>query len=271
MNQKKLKPIPGFFAKMRRSGSKAFQLIKNNLIKTVRIGSANTSTCMLSSSSARAGQSRGAAMTRHSADEFVSSDVTGMDVIVPESERAAPDGGHSAPATTNSVRRRRGRPKTSAEQRAAKEAAVAEKKAAHKAAATKEKLRREAEKAGLTLIEGTEEISEILRLGDLRITEYAPRTLEPHPLCSMLPLMTNEELYEFIEDIRRHGQREPGTTLDGKILDGRSRDLAGERGRHTVPGAPVRRRRSARVRHFGQHPPSAHDCRAASRVPGEPH
>jgi hypothetical protein len=38
MNQKKLKPIPGFFAKMRRSGSKAFQLIKNNLIKTVRIG-----------------------------------------------------------------------------------------------------------------------------------------------------------------------------------------------------------------------------------------
>jgi hypothetical protein len=38
MNQEKLKPIPGFFAKMRRSGSKAFQLIKNNLIKTVRIG-----------------------------------------------------------------------------------------------------------------------------------------------------------------------------------------------------------------------------------------
>jgi hypothetical protein len=160
-------------------------------------------------------------MTRHSADELVSSDVTGMHVILPESERAAPDGQHSAPGTTTSVRRPRGRPEMSDEQQAT---------------AAKERLRQQAEKAGLRLADGTDHSG---------ITEYAPGTsLEPHPLCAMFPLMTDDELDELAEDIRRHGQREPGTILDGKILDGRSRDLACERVgipfRRTVTTATIR-------------------------------
>lgn len=47
-----------------------------------------------------------------------------------------------------------------------------------------------------------------------------------HPLCSIFPKPTNEELAELVEDIKAHGQLEPIVLLDGKVLDGQCRQIA---------------------------------------------
>lgn len=44
-----------------------------------------------------------------------------------------------------------------------------------------------------------------------------------HELSSYLPLLEGEEFDDFVDDIRQHGQIEPATLIDGKILDGRNR------------------------------------------------
>lgn len=55
--------------------------------------------------------------------------------------------------------------------------------------------------------------------------------MEAHPLATLFPMMTDEELTALAEDIRRHGLREPITVWQGRILDGRNRwracELAG--------------------------------------------
>jgi len=49
------------------------------------------------------------------------------------------------------------------------------------------------------------------------------RILPFHEVSELLPLMAQAELDELAEDIRRHGQREPIYTYQGKIVDGRNR------------------------------------------------
>lgn len=44
-----------------------------------------------------------------------------------------------------------------------------------------------------------------------------------HELSSYLPLLEGEEFDDLVEDIRQHGQIEPATLFEGKILDGRNR------------------------------------------------
>lgn len=50
-----------------------------------------------------------------------------------------------------------------------------------------------------------------------------------HPLCDLLPRMRQADFEALVEDIRRHGVRQPVTvTADGEVLDGRHRYLACE-------------------------------------------
>jgi len=44
-----------------------------------------------------------------------------------------------------------------------------------------------------------------------------------HELSSYLPLLEGEEFDDLVEDIKQHGQIEPVTIYEGKILDGRNR------------------------------------------------
>ena len=46
---------------------------------------------------------------------------------------------------------------------------------------------------------------------------------EVHPLADLIPSMTDEEYISLRDDIAAHGQRNPITLYDGKILDGRHR------------------------------------------------
>ena len=50
-----------------------------------------------------------------------------------------------------------------------------------------------------------------------------------HPLSAAFPSMSSDELAALAEDIRMHGQREPGVLLDGQVLDGWHRYQACER------------------------------------------
>jgi ParB-like chromosome segregation protein Spo0J len=49
-----------------------------------------------------------------------------------------------------------------------------------------------------------------------------------HEVANLMPMMTPEELAELTADIKANGQREPITTYQGEILDGRNRYLACE-------------------------------------------
>jgi hypothetical protein len=47
--------------------------------------------------------------------------------------------------------------------------------------------------------------------------------LEPHALAALFPPISDDELQALADDIRKHGQREPVLTFEGKILDGWNR------------------------------------------------
>jgi ParB-like chromosome segregation protein Spo0J len=49
------------------------------------------------------------------------------------------------------------------------------------------------------------------------------KTLEPHPLSSLMPMMSETELKKLRADILEVGLKEPITLFEGKILDGRNR------------------------------------------------
>jgi ParB-like chromosome segregation protein Spo0J len=46
---------------------------------------------------------------------------------------------------------------------------------------------------------------------------------EFHPLANIFPLMEGDAFEELVEDIRRHGLRDPIVLFQGQILDGRNR------------------------------------------------
>jgi hypothetical protein len=54
------------------------------------------------------------------------------------------------------------------------------------------------------------------------------RTLEPHPLVDLFPLMEGDEYAALREDIRVNGLFDPITLYQGRILDGRNRYRACE-------------------------------------------
>jgi hypothetical protein len=47
--------------------------------------------------------------------------------------------------------------------------------------------------------------------------------LQFHPVADIFPLLDGDDFAALVEDIRQHGVREPITTFEGKILDGRIR------------------------------------------------
>ena len=53
-------------------------------------------------------------------------------------------------------------------------------------------------------------------------------TLQQHPLSAAFPSMAEDDLAALAEDIRKHGQREPGVLYEGKVLDGWHRYLASQ-------------------------------------------
>lgn len=54
-------------------------------------------------------------------------------------------------------------------------------------------------------------------------------TYDTHPASELFPIMPEGEIKELAEDIRINGLREPITTFDGKVLDGRNRIRACDR------------------------------------------
>lgn len=56
--------------------------------------------------------------------------------------------------------------------------------------------------------------------------EFSKLSLKQHPLSAAFPSMPEAEIEALSMDIEKHGQREPGVTLDGMILDGWHRYLA---------------------------------------------
>jgi hypothetical protein len=53
------------------------------------------------------------------------------------------------------------------------------------------------------------------------------RSLEPHPLAAMFPLIEGDDFTALVDDIRTNGIRVPIMLYEGKVLDGRNRLKAG--------------------------------------------
>ncbi|MEI6232912.1 MAG: ParB N-terminal domain-containing protein [Planctomycetota bacterium] len=57
--------------------------------------------------------------------------------------------------------------------------------------------------------------------------------MKPHPLASAFPFLTDEQMQELVDDIKKNGLRHPIITFDGMVLDGQNRlkacELAGVR------------------------------------------
>ena len=49
------------------------------------------------------------------------------------------------------------------------------------------------------------------------------KDLQFHDAANIFPLVSGDEFNELVDDIRKHGLREPIKLLDGKVLDGRNR------------------------------------------------
>jgi ParB-like chromosome segregation protein Spo0J len=49
---------------------------------------------------------------------------------------------------------------------------------------------------------------------------------EQHPLAEMFPLLKDAEFDDLVEDIRKHGLREPIILFEQKVIDGRNRERA---------------------------------------------
>jgi ParB-like chromosome segregation protein Spo0J len=49
---------------------------------------------------------------------------------------------------------------------------------------------------------------------------------EQHPLAEMFPLLKDAEFDGLVEDIRKHGLREPIILFEQKVIDGRNRERA---------------------------------------------
>jgi len=66
------------------------------------------------------------------------------------------------------------------------------------------------------------------QLGEQTMSEDNTQTpeLENHPLADMFPMLSDGEQRELIDDIGTNGQLEPIWLYEGKILDGRNRNMA---------------------------------------------
>jgi hypothetical protein len=59
-----------------------------------------------------------------------------------------------------------------------------------------------------------------------KITNLGPASLdglEIHPLALAFPAYNTEDMAGLVQDIEKHGMREPVTLFEGKVLDGRNR------------------------------------------------